>query len=484
VSEDTTRGALLVNVASAALPPIGGFLVSILLAPYVGDANFGVYSLVMSAATFLLIVAKFGLHAATSRLVSEHDTAPGPWIRAGLALRLPLTLVVAVIAVVAAPWFAALFSDGEQAEIAFRLAGAVVLGASVFEFGTDLMVGLRAFRTQFVLRLATLLLRIAALLVVRAEDLGIVWFLIGHAVAQLVPASIALARSVAGTWTQRVPDGVRPMRRTWEIALPLAFGSASYLIYSHTDRLMLGFFHDDATVGQFSVARNVIDAALFPIVALAWTLRPALVRARRDASGTVTSRVLADGMRLSIVYGASGGILMATLGPTLLEGLYTSAFAPAGALLLWMIPLLVLRGLGTVVFPMLVAADAAGRYARLMGWTALVNAISNLILIPRLAAEGAILSTVLALGVLTVGGYRAVAGTGARIPWARVARPAMRAIVSAGLAGVAIVVLELDHHGLAVAAVTALVGTVALLAINVGHRGQGLRIDSGDVDGA
>ena len=39
-----------------------------------------------------------------------------------------------------------------------------------------------------------------------------------------------------------------------------AFTSASFLIYAHTDRLMLGYFHPEAVVGQFAVARNVIDA--------------------------------------------------------------------------------------------------------------------------------------------------------------------------------------------------------------------------------
>lgn len=484
MSTSGARGGLLTNVATAALPLVGSFLVSLLLAPYVGDAGFGVYSLVMTVATFLLIVAKFGVHAATSRLVSEHDDAPGPWIRAGLALRIPFTLVVAVIAVAAGPAFAAWLTESDTSTVAFRLAGAVVLGASLFEFGTDLLVGLRAFRAQFALRASALALRIAALLLVRFFDLGVAWFLVGHAVAQLLPAFVVLGRWLTATRGQTAPDGSKPLRRTWEIALPLAFSSASFLIYAHTDRIMLGAFHDEAVVGQFAVARNVIDAALFPVVALTWTLRPALVRARREASGAATRAVLADGMRLSIVYAVSGGVLIGLLGPVLVQGLYGAEFAPASGLMRWMVPLLVLRGLGTVVFPALVAADAQGRYARLMGWTAAVNALANLVLIPRFAAEGAVASTVLALALLTLLGFREVRRATGTLPGPELRGPALRALLGATVVGAVILVSDVASQGAIAAAIVALVATAVLLAANVGPRGRGLRIGSEDHRGA
>jgi O-antigen/teichoic acid export membrane protein len=468
MSTPAARGGLATNVVTAALPLVGSFLVSILLAPYLGDAGFGVYSLVMSAATLLLVVAKFGLHSATSRLVSENDEAPGPWIRAGLALRLPLTLGTALVAVALSPWIARGLTGTDETTLAFALAGAVIVGASLFEFAGEVQVGLRAFRPQMWLRVVALALRLAALGLVRWFGVGVEWFLAGHALSQALPSAAVLGRLVHATRAQTAA-GVRTLRRTWDLALPLAFSSASFLIYAHTDRLMLGAFDTEAVVGQFSVARNVIDAAMFPVVALTWSLRPAFVRALRPGADEPVGEVLAEGLRLSVVYVCCGAALMAALGPELLRGLYGVEFSEAGRLLVWMVPLLALRGLGTAIFPLLVAADAQRAYARLMGWTAGVNVAANLVLIPTFGAIGAIGSTFVALLLLTVGGFHEVRRAVGPLPWSRRAGSHVRAVVSSGLVAAALLVWDPQGRGLAVTIVAALLGVVVLALVNLGR---------------
>ena len=468
---NAARGGLLTNVVTAALPFVGSFVVSLLLAPYVGDAGFGLYSLVMSVATLLLVVAKFGIHTATSRLVSENDDAPGPWIRAGLLLRVPFTVVTALGAWLLGPWLGPLFTGTEGSSVAFALAGAIVIGASAFEFLGDVYVGLRAFRSQLVLRLVVLVLRLVALALVRMLGLGVEWFLFGHALSQAVPAAVASAHLV---WTTRMqPKGDLPtLRRTWEISVPLAFSSASFLIYAHTDRLMLGLFHEPAVVGQYAVARNVIDAALFPVVAITWSLRPTLVRALRPDAEAPVRAVLADGLRLSILYVAAGSVLLGVLGPALLRGLYGEGFTHASQLLLWLIPVLALRGLGTIAFPALVAADAQSTYARLMTWTALTNVVANLVLIPPLGAEGAILGTVIALVLLTVGGFRAVEQRLGRLPWGDERSAHLRAgIVSIG-AGALLWLWDPASRGLPALIVAAVAGTSLLAVVGFGLPGR------------
>ena len=90
--------ALLWNLGSAALPLIGSFVVSLLLAPHLGPERFGHYLTAMTVASLVLIVAKFGVHAATSRLVTENMDRPGSWIRAGLVARGLFTLPCCLLA--------------------------------------------------------------------------------------------------------------------------------------------------------------------------------------------------------------------------------------------------------------------------------------------------------------------------------------------------------------------------------------------------
>ncbi len=401
MSDGGRAGGLRWNLVSAILPLVGSFLVSLLLAPYVGDAAFGEYSLVLSTATLVLIVAKFGIHTATSRLLTEHPGEVGRWLRSGLLLRAAFTFPVAFAITLAREPLARSF--GADPEI-FALTGLVVVAASAFEFGTEALVGLRAFRAQFSLRLAFLLGRIGAVAAVRLWALGIAAFITGHALGQLVPALLALL------WLLRLHPGRSDrasVERTWRLSLPLALASASFLVFAHTDRLMLGWMRDTAEVGQFAVARNVLDAALFPLIALSWSMRPALVRAVSAGPATARAR-LSEGQRWALLYAVSAPLATIWLGAPLLVKLYGHAFAPAADLLRWMGPLLLLRGLGAMVFPALLALDAQAVYARWMAAAAVVNLVANLFLIPRLGARGAIVATAVSLLLLAVAGLRAV----------------------------------------------------------------------------
>lgn len=453
------------NLASAALPLVGSFLVSVLLAPYVGDAAWGVYSLVMSVATLALVFAKFGVHTATSRLVSENEEAPGPWIRAGLIWRAVFTFAVAAIALGASPWLARSFDQPTTGP--FWLVAPIVVAVSAFEFGTEVLVGLRAYRRQLVHRMAFLAIRLGAIGVVRWFELGIFAFLVGHALGQALPALLMLGGLVWATRGCAAVSADHARRRTLELSVPLAFGSASYLVYAHTDRLMLGWFVDTAAVGQFAVARNILDAALFPLVALTWSLRPALTRALGGRGERDPREVLAEGLRLSFVYAFGGAALCATLGPALLERLYGITYAQAASLLAWMTPLLLLRGIGAVVFPALVAVDAQGAYARLMVWTAGANVAANLVLIPLLGARGAILATALALAVLTAGGLTVTRRRYGVLPW-RDELP--RHLICAGSSAVIAVLLwwwEPAERSSFVLGLVTLLASGAVLAINL-----------------
>ncbi|HEX9639944.1 MAG TPA: oligosaccharide flippase family protein [Candidatus Krumholzibacteria bacterium] len=391
------------NLGSAALPLLGSFAVSILLAPYLGPAEFGRYMTTMSAATFALIAAKMGVHAATSRLLSESPGNERVWLRAGLLLRAAATLPVALLCM----WMAggiALRLDGEALVPSFRWLPAIVITTSFYEMGGESLIGLGRFRSLLLNRTAALALRLGAVFWVRVQQLSGAAFLAGHALSQAIPAVfLLLPLSLHLPTTADAPRLDEAVRKSWRIAFPLALSSASYLIYSHTDRLMLAYFHDTSLVGQFAVARNVLDALLFPLFALSWSLRPALVRSWQRVAQR--NAILSDGLGLCVHFALSAGALLFVCVPALLVALYGPDYTDAGGLIVWMIPLLLLRALGAPLFPALLAADRQVGYARLMLFTAVLNVVANLLLIPRYGAVGAIVGTWIALLPLTVGGW-------------------------------------------------------------------------------
>ena len=70
--------------------------------------------------------------------------------------------------------------------------------------------------------------------------------------------------------------------------------------------------------------------------------------------------------------------------------------------------IIVLRSLGAMVLPALVAADRTTYYAYLTAFSAVINFVLNLVLIPAYEAKGAVLATILSYGFLLVFGLRQV----------------------------------------------------------------------------
>lgn len=388
-------------MVAAALPLVASFVVSIVLAPWFGDRLFGIYLLSMSIATFALIPAKFGIQVATSRLLSEHEEEAGSWLRAGLLLRLAFTLPTAALLFAIAPLLTSRLGDPTDGG-AFAMATAIVVSTSIFEFATEALVGLRAFRAQLATRMVAMVLRLAGVFAVRYGGYSVAVFLAAHSIAFLLPGLVALGVLFVRC---RGASTAAHVRRTLEVATPMAFASASFLIYSHTDRLMLGWLRGPEQVGQFGVARNVIDAALFPVAALTWSLRPALVRALKTGGIDGMRPALAEGTRLSILYTVLAVGLLAPIGDLVIPGLFTDTYRAAGWLFLGLMPVFALRALTTVVFPGMLALDQQRRYSHLMTLTAGMNVVLNLALIPGLGAWGAILATVASLLVLGIGGW-------------------------------------------------------------------------------
>jgi O-antigen/teichoic acid export membrane protein len=200
--------------------------------------------------------------------------------------------------------------------------------------------------------------------------------------------------------------GGRIVHRLMVLSVPLAVSSASVTVYSQMDKLMLGYFDGVEEVGQYAVARAVTEVSLFPAFAFVMTLRPAL--ASRYASGAVgeCAGLIRNSLRMSLVFGVLFAAIFAVLAKPLLTFVYSEEFRYAGEIMSVFIWVLVLRSLGAMVLPALVAAEKTKLYAYLTTFSAITNFGLNLVLIPRYHARGAVLATIISYSVLLLAGLR------------------------------------------------------------------------------
>ncbi|NIM20393.1 MAG: oligosaccharide flippase family protein [Candidatus Latescibacteria bacterium] len=400
------------SLATTILPIVSSFIVSWIVARWAGPQVIGTVSWAMAFATAALIFGKFGMGLATSRLASEYGVVDPGRLRAlfntGLSFRLVFTMIVAVLAFAYAQQVAAFFEEANL-EKPIRVSAFVILCASLYEFMEHYLIGLNRVHTVYQVRSVNFLVRVAITAVLVFGGWGAVEILGGYCVAWVIAIVVYLVLLLRYFPASGPSENHRAIaKRLLVLGVPLAASSASVTIFSQTDRLMIGFFHDMEEVGQYAIARNVTEVSLFPAFALIMTLRPAL--ASRFSTGKLEecSQILQRTLLLALVFGVMFASIFAVFAVPLFTLVYSREFLYAGELMIFFIWVLALRSIGAIMLPALVAAERTTYYAGVTAISAAANFALNLVLIPSLRSKGAIIATLASYGLLLVLGLRLV----------------------------------------------------------------------------
>ncbi|UCG52034.1 MAG: flippase [Candidatus Latescibacterota bacterium] len=414
--------SFLWTLAITALPVASGFVVSWVIARWAGPAVVGTVSWVMSFATMLLIVGKFGLDLATSRLASEVGVKNPGRLRAlygaGMRFRLVCTLIVAAVSLVFARQLAGFFNDPGLAG-PIRIGAGVVICASLYEYKENFLIGLNRFQTVYKVRSIHLLLRVIFTSVVVFAGAGATAILTGYCGAWVIAIALYVAlllRFLPPPDPVSSADDIR--RRLIRMSVALAVSSASVTIYAHMDRLLLGYFSGVAEVGQYAVARNITEVSLFPVFAATMTLRPAL--ASRFSTGELPecAQIIRKTLRFSLVSGILFCSIFVVLGVPLVTLVFSDEFRYSGQLMAFFVGVIAFRSMGAVILPALVAAERTRLYAYLTTISAVTYFVLSLFLIPRFESRGAIVATIISYGVLLLWGLKEVFRVyGVRLGW-------------------------------------------------------------------
>ena len=401
------------SLALSLLPVLAAFAVSWIIARFSGPTVWGSVSWAMAFATQVLIVAKLGLDLGASRLASEYGVARPGVLRTllstgsnlRLALALPTSLVTYLLAPAIAGWF-----NNDDLLWPVRVSAGIIFCASIYEFQEQFLIGLNRHATVSRVRAAMLSVRVVATAGVVAAGMGVVAILLGYIAAWLV-GIVAFSLLLRRFLPAAGPDeGERATirRRLLAMSIPLAVSSASVTIYSQMDKLVLGYFDPLEEVGQYSIARAVMEVSLFPAFALVTTLRPALAARFSRGETAECARLIRRSLRLSLVAGVLFGSVFFAMAVPLLSLVYTDQYRYAGELMAMFAWVVVIRSLGALVLPALLAADRIRTYAWLTAGAAVLNFALNVALIPTMHSRGAILATIVSYGLLLVFGMREV----------------------------------------------------------------------------
>ncbi len=353
-----------------------------------GSDTFGQYSSVLAFVSLFSVLSDLGLGAWGVRAVAEDRAQTSALIWRIATLRLVLSGATAASVV----GLAALLYPVQQV-----IAIAVATG-SLFLFGIN-----GAFDMAW-LGHERLDISSAVSVVNQVAFVGIgTAVLIGHGgVLALIVASLAaLSIATAVSWwrARRLLAIARPrpmLRGSWTLVracAPIGIVQVTLLISYKADTVLLSLFRDNATVGVYAVAYNLIFSLMLLSHSVNLAVFPALSRASGDRAAI--AHLASRAMKYLLIVGvpiAFGGALLA---PRLIPLLYTDAFRQSATVLrivIWVLPLMFLTEFCGYYANAIHRERAAGLAALVMAG---VNIACNVICIPLFGVWAAAIITVI-----------------------------------------------------------------------------------------
>lgn len=377
--------------------------VAVLLGRLGGSQQLGIYVAVTAASTLVIMVSTFALEAhVVSRLKGQSSDR---WVvalamRGSYAIALPVSVsgfiavgiavllealhpatMVALLEVLIAPLLFTrvyLHARGRQRPMAI----ATVIGRSFWAVGASGTIVLLPHLALF----------------------GAIWFrFCGMLIEAVLLAKIADCGIFRNLVRYQPNNGDEPgVWVTLKEASPLGLSGAATALNQRLDALLLAALLGASATGIYGAAVKLSEPFRMVGSALYHVIAPALVQAASAGNFQVTRQAARDfALLLSAITGLAATVL-AALAPWVIPGLFGQEFTAAARL----VPVLVLAEVGLLVGLISTSIALALDRRRSLAWSAGaaagLNAVANLLLIPRLGVLGA---AVASLGSYAIAGF-------------------------------------------------------------------------------
>jgi len=391
---------VVLRVIGAAL----GFLVTIVLARYLGARNIGVYFLALTIVTVASVIARFGLDQVFLRFSAAHTITGhhGQLValhRYGIRLTVALGALATGLLGFGSKWLA---TSAHEPLLADPLAilSLAIIPLSLVNLYSELLKGVR--KTARALLIQSVGLPFVWLpMLPFVQKWGVSGVVSGYVVAIMLVLGAAWAlwrNAIAGVGRDR-SDWT--LRRTVSLGFPFLLIALTNMAITWTDTLMLGWWAGAQPVGIYGMAVRFATLSSFVLVAVGAVIAPRFAElfARRDLAGLQrTARISAAAMALL----SAPLFLILMIFPALILRIGGIEFASG---------VLALRLLTFSQFVIVVTGSAGyllsmtgnhGALRTIHVVAALLNGFLNAVLIPRYGLNGAASATSISVILMNV----------------------------------------------------------------------------------
>lgn len=375
-----------------AVPGLVSFAAIGVFSRLLGDDGYGAYALTLSYAGLANIAAYQWLRWGIARYRSGHDSDPGVFLSTVFWTFVLLSAVLALGGTVAALLAAPALRP-------YLVAGTVLLIVQAWflnhlEFLRAELQPLRYGLTTLVKAVLTLALGV---LLVRAGlgPLGVVYGLaIGLAVAAFVPLP-RYWRTLAPRWDSAL------VRRFLRYGLPLTATAGFNFIIASSDRILLGWLQGVDAAGVYSAGYDLTQQSLGMLMSTTYLASyPLAVKAFNARNFQQARQQLRSSLGLLWAIGLPAAVVVVLHAPLIARVVVGEELAPQVAgFMPWVALAIFLSGLKSYLYDLpFQLAERTELQTRIIVVAAAVNALLNLVLIPRWGVLGAAWATVAGYG--------------------------------------------------------------------------------------
>lgn len=380
------------------------FLLSIILARYLGVDGFGTYAFALSLVGLFAPLAGFGLEVAVVQEVVLRKESEGAIIPNALWLALSVAAMTCVILALAVMPV----SDSPMVRMLVWILSVRLLWNSFATLSCWFQAHLLSNYVVWAKSIA-LAAAVAVLLAVVWAGGGLIavaWVSVLETalVACALVAIFLLKGPRSPTWRPNLRLWAELAQRAW----PLAISGLAVAVYMKIDQVMLGYMRTPAEVGLYAAAARLSEAAYFIPMAVGASAFPAILRMRERLGGKVAAGKMQGFYDVMAAIGYMVAIPVTILAGPMLRLVFGVGYGPAAPILQVHVWAFVFVCLGVARNRWLFAEDMRIVAMSTAAIGAVLNVLLNLWLIPLYGGVGAAWATLISY---------AVAGYGACLAW-------------------------------------------------------------------
>jgi O-antigen/teichoic acid export membrane protein len=432
----------------------------------VGASEYGIWSLIQVTVSLIAPFAGLALSDAVIRFsAAEKDRAKvaDTYLSICTIVFVSGSVASLLLVALAGPLARFIFRDPEAA-FYIRLASGMILLNSLFNLPQSFLRMQRKIGLRTVIVLLHSLGTLGLIVLFVTIGYGLSGVVLGALLALVVANLVAFALTLRETGLP-VPKFV-DMKKYLRWSIPMVPNAAILWIILVSDRYMVSYFIDTAAAGIYSAAYSIGNYAYFALFPLGMVLYPNVVKTYDEGHPEQTANYLKYGLKYFMMISIPSAFGLSVLSRQLLDLLTTSEFAEGRHVVTLVAFGAVIYSLYQIGVYIIHVVNKTHLTVWLLGSSALLNVVLNVLLIPRMGINGAALATLVAyvaLGLLTLAVTRRYLKFDLSLPFMA------KSIVSSGIMALGIWLVKPQSLWSVVAC--GVVGAVCYFAVLIALRG-------------